>query len=145
MFFFLKKLETKMLDHYEKKTKLQPFICIKYINDMFFIWNNGEDSLKDFTQLCNNYSIATKMKSIIRYESNSSKESMFWTFKLILSTIKSKPKEENWCTLIFVQKFLPPSSCDEINLLEWDEFVLRKKILIEMLNNFSNFSIPEYT
>ena len=68
---FLEKLESKMLDDYEKKTNLRPLIWIRYIDDIFFIWNNGEDSLKDFIKFCNNYSSATKMNSNIRYESNS--------------------------------------------------------------------------
>ena len=73
---FLEKLELKMLDDYEKKTNLRPLIWIRYIDDIFFIWNNGEDSLKDFIKFCNNYSSATKMSSNIRYESSSSKESV---------------------------------------------------------------------
>lgn len=65
-----------MLDDYEKQTKLRPFIWIRYIDDIFFIWNHGDDSLKDFIKFCDNYSNSTKMKSKIRYESNSSKESV---------------------------------------------------------------------
>ena len=65
-----------MLREYEKKTKLRPLIWMRYIDDIFFIWTNGEDTLKDFIKFCDNYSSSKKMKSNIRYESSSSMESV---------------------------------------------------------------------
>ena len=53
---FLDKLETEMLREYEKKTKLRPLIWMRYIDDIFFIWTNGEDTLTDFIKFCDNYS-----------------------------------------------------------------------------------------
>ena len=49
---------------------------MRYIDDIFFIWTNGEDTLKDFIKFCDNYSGSRKMKSNIRYESCSSNESV---------------------------------------------------------------------
>ena len=37
--------ETKMLDEYEKKTKIRPLIWWRYIDDISFIWHDDEKSL----------------------------------------------------------------------------------------------------
>ena len=73
---FLDDLETKMLNDYEKKTKLRPLFWFRYIDDIFFVWNHGEETLKDFIDFCDKYSSSKKMKSNIRYESNASSESV---------------------------------------------------------------------
>ena len=71
---FLDDFETKMLDEYEKKTKIRPLIWWRYIDDIFFIWHDDEKSLKDFIKFCDEYSQSTKMKSNIRFDSNISNE-----------------------------------------------------------------------
>ena len=73
---FLEELETKMLNEYEEKTKLRPLVWMRYIDDVFFIWHHGENSLKDFVKFCDDYSSVAKMKSKIRYETHYSTESV---------------------------------------------------------------------
>ena len=73
---FLEELETKMLNEYKEKTKLRPLVWMRYIDDVFFIWHHGENSLKDFVKFCDDYSSVAKMKSKIRYETHYSTESV---------------------------------------------------------------------
>ena len=73
---FLEELETKMLNEYEEKTKLRPLVWMRYIDDVFFIWHHGENSLKDFVKFCDDYSSVAKMKSKIGYETHYSTESV---------------------------------------------------------------------
>ena len=49
---------------------------MRYIDDVFFIWHHGENSLKDFVKFCDDYSSVAKMKSKIRYETHYSTESV---------------------------------------------------------------------
>ena len=72
---FLDKLETEMLCEYERKTNLRPYVWMRYIDDIFFIWQHDEKSLHDFIKFCDNYSASKKMKSKIRFETNTSTES----------------------------------------------------------------------
>ena len=69
---FLHKFETEMLNDYERKTGLRPYIWLRYIDDIFFIWHHDDKSLQDFLTFCNAYSNEKKMKSNIRFETNSS-------------------------------------------------------------------------
>ena len=49
---------------------------MRYIDDVFFIWHHDEKSLKDFLKFCDNYSTRKKMKSNIKFETNSSTDSV---------------------------------------------------------------------
>ena len=40
--------------------KLQPHIWSRYIDDIFFIWEHGEDSLKQFIETLNAFHPTTK-------------------------------------------------------------------------------------
>ena len=71
-----------------------------HLDDVFFIWNHDETSLKQFIKFCDNYSDSKKMKSKIKFESNISKESVNFldvTVKISGNTIKtslySKPTD----------------------------------------------------
>ena len=97
---FLDDFETKMLDEYEKKTKIRPLIWWRYIDDIFFIWHDDEKSLKDFINFCDEYSQSKKMKSKIRFDSNISRESTnFLDVKVricgknITTSVYSKPTD----------------------------------------------------
>ena len=96
---FLDCFETNMLNEYEKKTGLRPFLWLRYI-DVFFILNHDESSLKDFIEFCNNYSDNKKMNSKIKFESSVSKEFVNFldvTVKLsdgqIKTSVYSKPTD----------------------------------------------------
>ena len=57
-------LEEKMLEGFEKK----PMIWWRYIDDIFFIWEHGEESLKVFTEQVN------MLHSKIKFTTEYSKE-----------------------------------------------------------------------
>ena len=73
---FLDNFENKMLDEYEKKKKMRPLVWWRYIDDVFFIWHDDEESLKDFIKFCDGYSEKHEMKSKIKFETNYSRESV---------------------------------------------------------------------
>ena len=47
---FMGVLEKQMLSSYKHK----PLVYFRYIDDIFMIWTDGEDSLNDFLAHCNN-------------------------------------------------------------------------------------------
>ena len=73
---FLDKLETEMLNEFERKTNLRPYMWIRYIDDIFMIWQHDEESLNKFIKFCDNYSKSKKMKSKIKFETNMSTDSV---------------------------------------------------------------------
>ena len=73
---FLDKFETEMLNDFEKQHKLRPLIWLRYVDDVFLIWQHSEESLKKFINFCDNYSNARKMKSNIKFEANMSEETV---------------------------------------------------------------------
>ena len=73
---FLEKFETEMLNEYERKTNLRPYIWMRYIDDIFFIWHHDQKSLQEFIKFCDNYSKSVKMKSKIKFETNTSTDNV---------------------------------------------------------------------
>ena len=59
---FMDKFERKMLDGFYKKTGKRPVIWWRYIDDIFFIWNDGGKSLNEFISFAQNFSEDQKMK-----------------------------------------------------------------------------------
>jgi len=73
---FMDKFETNLLDEYHKKTGLGPLVWYRYIDDVFFIWTHGNNTLQPFLDYIQNYSIDKKMKSLIKFEIHHSSESV---------------------------------------------------------------------
>ena len=73
---FLNKFETEMLLEFEKEFGVKPLVWMRYIDNIFFIWDAGENSLKKFIKFCDSYSRLKGMKSDIRFESNVSPETV---------------------------------------------------------------------
>ena len=69
---FLEKFETEMLNEYERKTNLRPYIWMRYIDDIFFIWHHDQKSLQEFIKFCDNYSKSVEMRSKIKFDTNTS-------------------------------------------------------------------------
>ena len=67
---FLDDFENRMLDEYEEKTGMRPLVWWRYIDDVFFIWHDDENSLRNYVQFCDKFSGTKEMKSKIRFESN---------------------------------------------------------------------------
>ena len=75
-------------------------IQLRFINDIFFIWTDGENSLKEFLVFCQKYSETKNMKSVIKFEiSQSIKTINFLNISITLNqqilsaTVFSKPKD----------------------------------------------------
>ena len=64
---FMTNFEEKLLESFEKK----PMILRKYIDDIFFIWKHGEQSLKVFIEQVN------KFYSTIKFTAKYSKEEKY--------------------------------------------------------------------
>ena len=97
---FLANLEEKMLEGFEKK----PMIWWRYIDDIFFIWEHGEESLKVFIEQVNMF------HSTIKFTAEYSKEEVNFldvNIKLIDGELKTdlivKPTDTH--------QFLDPTSC----------------------------------
>ena len=69
---FMDKFETNVIESYRQKTGLVPLVWFRYIDDIFFVWTHGTDSLDDFIKFNQRYSDANKMKSNIKFEVNKS-------------------------------------------------------------------------
>ena len=60
--------ETRMFQEYQAKTGLRPMHWLRYINDIFFLWAYGEESLFEFLDFVRTYSKAKNMTSVSDYE-----------------------------------------------------------------------------
>ena len=69
---FMTKFETEMISEYFKKTGLKPYVWYRYIDDVFFIWTYGPETLNDFLTYVQTYSKEKHMKSKITFEVNQS-------------------------------------------------------------------------
>ena len=96
---FMSKFETDMLASYKVQHKKEPVIWLRFIDDVFFIWNDSEESLKHFLEHCNNFAAAQAMSSTIRFTYSYSQKSVNFLDTTILldsngnlsTTLYSKP------------------------------------------------------
>ena len=83
---FMDRFENDVLHSFREKTGFAPLVWFRYIDDIFFIWTHGEDSLEEFIQHNQNFSSSQKMKSDIRFEVNKSTSQVeFLDVKVILN------------------------------------------------------------
>ena len=75
---FMAKFETEMLADYKKKFKQLPTVWLRYIDDIFFMWDYDEASLKHFINFCNNYSSNQNMKSNITFTADYSTSEVYF-------------------------------------------------------------------
>ena len=97
---FTDMFETSLLNAFYKKTGKKPLIWLRFIDDIFFIWTDGVDSLKEFLAFCQKYSKTKNMKSAIKFEiSQSTKSINFLNVCITLNqqtlstTVFSKPTD----------------------------------------------------
>jgi len=95
---FMDCFETDLLHDFYVIHGYKPMTWLRYIDDVFFIWTNGEDSLKLFLDFAQNYSTHKKMKSKIKFEIHQSNETVnfldvtiIFQDKKLKTTIYSKP------------------------------------------------------
>ena len=67
---FMASLETAMLDAYEKDHGVRPKLWLRYIDDIFFVFERSLESLTHLIQFCNDFSAKNKMKSVIKFTAN---------------------------------------------------------------------------
>ena len=59
---FMDMFEISLLNDFHKKTGKKPLIWLRFIDDVFFIWTDGEDSWKECLAFCQKYSETKNMK-----------------------------------------------------------------------------------
>ena len=64
---FMDEFEQNLMNDYHKKTGKRPLIWWRYIDDIFCIWTDGEESLTDFISFIQNYSQHKKLRSKIKF------------------------------------------------------------------------------
>ena len=64
------KFEQLMLRDYEISFDRKPSVWLRHIDDICFIWNGDETSLKHFIQFCNSYASNNHMKFTIIFSNN---------------------------------------------------------------------------
>ena len=67
---FMDKFENDLIEEYAAKTGLRPLVWFRYIDDIFFVWTHGTESLNDFIQFTQSFSESKEMKSSIKFEVN---------------------------------------------------------------------------
>ena len=61
-------VESNMLNEYETATGIRPFLWLRYIDDVFFLWSDDEESLLKFIKFARTYSKSKGMKSSLDYD-----------------------------------------------------------------------------
>ena len=67
---FMDHFENCVINEYFAKTGFKPLVWYRYIDDIFFIWTNGSESLDDFISFIQGYSSSKEMKSSIKFDTN---------------------------------------------------------------------------
>ena len=67
---FMGKFEQLMLRDNEMSFNRKPSVWLRYIDDIFLVWNGDETSLKHFIQFCNSYASNNDMKSTVKFTTN---------------------------------------------------------------------------
>ena len=70
---FMGRLERRMLQDYERIYGRKPLAWLRYIDDILFLWDGNEISLKHFILFCNRYATNNNMKSNIKFMTHYSK------------------------------------------------------------------------
>ena len=84
---FMSNFESDMLKHYEDLHGKRPALWLRYIDDIFFIWQYDEGSLQHFISFCNDFSVLHGYKSTIKFTSHFSKE----TVNFLDTSVKLEP------------------------------------------------------
>ena len=69
---FMRVLEDRMTDSYAYK----PLVYLRYIDDIFMIWTEGEENLNGFLFHCN------EINKNIQFEQVASKDKMYYPFSM---------------------------------------------------------------
>ena len=73
---FLADIENKMLAEYYENYKIKPLIWLRYLDDIFTIWTNGEEQLNHFLNFLQTYSHEKQLQTKLAFDIFTSKESV---------------------------------------------------------------------
>ena len=110
---FMSKFEEETLDEFQSIHGLRPALWLRFIDDIFFIWDNDEISLQSFLKFCNFYS-NKKMKCTINFTFSYSKQEVIFLdtkvsfqHNVLVSQLYSKPTSAH--KYLQRNSFHPPS------------------------------------
>ena len=99
---FMDRFEETLLEEFYNKTGKKPVVWWRYIDDIFVIWKDGDESLKEFLNFTQNFSTHKKMKSNIKFTvSQSTEEVNFLDVRIIskngniTTSVYSKPTDSH--------------------------------------------------
>ena len=69
---FMAVYEEDLINSYYASTGLRPFVWVRYIDDIFMIWTDGNEKLDHFLSFAQKFSDSKKMKSKIKFQINKS-------------------------------------------------------------------------
>ena len=99
---FMDKFEQNLLTEFYQKTGIRPLMWWRYIDDIFFVWKDGNDDLKKFIKFAQNFSEDKKMKSKMQFTvSQSTEEVSFLDVRVMLkdgkieTSVYSKPTDSH--------------------------------------------------
>ena len=109
--------ETSLLNDLHRKTGKKNLIWLRFIDYIFCVWTDGEDSLKKFSAFFKKHSETKNMKSVIKFEiSQSTKTNSFLHVCITLNsqtlstTVFSKPTDAHI--------YLNPKSCHPEHMIK---------------------------
>ena len=98
---FMSKFETNLLDDYKKEYQKGPVMWIRYIDDVFFVWDHNQEELMHFLSYCNSYAAKNSYKSTIKFTMEYSKSDVVFLDTKVKTQNKNKGRRE---TLLFRQR-----------------------------------------
>ena len=102
---FIAELEEETL----REVKLKPYLWWRYINDIFFIWEHGEEKLKEFIDVLN------KKHPTIKLTTEWSK-TQFIFLDVTASLENGKIKTDLYVETTRIHQYLHSSSCHSLSL-----------------------------
>ena len=131
---FMDSFETSMLDSYESEHGKRPTVWLRFIDDIFFIWEGDTNSLNHFINYCDRYSQSADMKSSIRFTSCCSQKEVNFldiTVRLkngcLTTDLYTKPVDTH--TYLHAKSFHPPTM---ISLLPKAQFIRIRRICTDI-------------
>ena len=65
---FMSEMESNVFNEYETATGIRHFLWLRYIDDVFFLWFNDEESLQKFIKFVRTYSKSKEIQSSLDYD-----------------------------------------------------------------------------
>jgi hypothetical protein len=81
---FMTEVETGIIAAFKKETGKEPLFWFRYLDDIIFIWRDGEESLKQFMDFIQNYGQRNNMKTQLKFTFEYGKSVPFLDTKVML-------------------------------------------------------------